>query len=297
MAGYNHQKRVREELIKAKVTSYGLLKHESWHLHKLIHQDEHIKAVVYGRRGVDSVMLVATDKRIIFFDKKPYLTDSDELPYDMVSGVDYGSSGIFSTVTLHTRVKDYRIKYASPASSRKFVEYIEKFRLESDDYSQKETGEKPAKKKSSSALLTSATQDFLKKHEVATLASVDKTGNIHGAVVYYYAPSNDSLYIATKANTQKTHNIIANKQVAITVYDKESLQTVQMQALAFLETDPDMKREIMREIIQPRIHGPEEKQPPISKIDGGLYTFIRIEPTNVKFYDYKFKEIKGYDND
>jgi hypothetical protein len=131
MPDYKHKERIRQELIKAKVTTYGMLRNESRNLYKIIHQDEHIRAVVYGRKSIDAVMLVATNRRVIFFDQKPALASEDEIPYDMVSGVTHGQIGLFATVVLHTRVGDYKIKFASPPSARKFVRYIEKHRLES----------------------------------------------------------------------------------------------------------------------------------------------------------------------
>jgi nitroimidazol reductase NimA-like FMN-containing flavoprotein (pyridoxamine 5'-phosphate oxidase superfamily) len=285
-----HRRRIKSELIKAGVTSYGLLKDESRHLYKIIHQDEHIEAVVYGRFQLDSVMLIATDKRIIYFDKKPFFSIEDEVPYDMVSGVSHGQVGIFATVTLHTRVGNYMIKYANTKASENFVKYIEKHRLEP----MKSVERKPPKiKKPKGAMLTSAAEKFLNNHEVGTLSSIDRTGNIHGAVVYYYGPIDGELYIVTKGETQKAHNIMANKQVALTVYDEDKLQTVQLQGLASLEPDPKMKKKIMNELIEPKMIKAEDRQPPVTKIDGGAYTFIKITPTNIKFYDYKFKEITG----
>jgi uncharacterized protein YhbP (UPF0306 family) len=285
----NHRRRIKDELTKAGVTSYGLIKDESRHLYKIIHQEEHIQAVVYGRFQLDSVMLVATDKRVIFFDKKPFFSTEDEVPYDMVSGVSHGQVGLFATVTLHTRVGDYTVKYANPKNAASFVKYIEKRRMELN-----ETPAKPkTAKKPTGALLTSASENFLKNHEVGTLSTVDRAGNIHGAVVYYYGPVDGYLYISTKSETQKAHNIMANKQVALTVFDEETMQTVQLQGLASLETTAKTKRQIVAELIQPKMLRREEKQPPVTKIDGGSYMFIKITPTNIKFYDYKFKELEG----
>ena len=275
-----HRQRIKRELIEAGVTSYGLLKDESRHLYKIIHQDEHICAVVYGRFQLDSVMLVATDKRVIFFDKKPFFSTEDEVPYDMVSDVSHGQVGMFATVTLHTRVGDYTIKYANPINARIFVKYIEKHRLEPIN----SNGQQPSSyKKPKCSLITSAAETFLKNHELGTLSTIDKAGNIHGSVVYYYGPLNKFLYIITKAKTQKAHNIMVNKQVGFTVYDEKSLQTVQIQGLASLEPDVKMKRKLMAKLIQSKMLRPEDKQPSMTKIDGGSYTFIKIAPTNVKF--------------
>ncbi len=78
--------RIRSELKKAGVTSYGLLKNESKLLYEVIGDDEHVLGVAYGKYSGVSAMLVATNLRALFFDKKPFVTVIDEISYHVVSG-------------------------------------------------------------------------------------------------------------------------------------------------------------------------------------------------------------------
>ncbi len=117
--------RVREELRMAGMSEYGLRKSSTRYLHNLIHQNEHIGAVVYGRYQGGSGMLVATDHRIIFLDHKPLFTSSDEIRYDVVFGVRISSAGPFATITLHTRVGEYELRYVNRILAEGFAEYIE----------------------------------------------------------------------------------------------------------------------------------------------------------------------------
>ena len=48
-----HKKRIESELKAAHMTAYGLLKMETAKLPEIIHDDEHIGGVVYGRTTVD----------------------------------------------------------------------------------------------------------------------------------------------------------------------------------------------------------------------------------------------------
>jgi hypothetical protein len=80
-------------------------------------------------------MLVATDKRIIFLDKKPLFVTEDEVNFNSVTGISLGTGGLGSTVCLHTRVADYHIKTYSSKSAANFVSYLEQRVLE---YSSKE---------------------------------------------------------------------------------------------------------------------------------------------------------------
>lgn len=131
-----HEERIKEELRRAGVTRFGMLKFAVKYLPKVIHKDEHIHGVVYGRYGektgsltlVEGI-LIATNRRIIFLDHKPGYTSTDEVTYDVVSGVKV-SKAFFSAVTLHTRIGDYTIRFANSRCASIFVSYVERRRLE-----------------------------------------------------------------------------------------------------------------------------------------------------------------------
>jgi hypothetical protein len=127
-----HYKRVREDLRRAGVSRYGLLKNESRYIPKLIHADEQIKGVVYGRYDNGSAMLVATNKRVIFLDKKVLFTTFDEVSYDIVSGVSLSSQNGYGTLTLYTRVANYCLRFVNTKAARQFVTFLESNRLEQD---------------------------------------------------------------------------------------------------------------------------------------------------------------------
>lgn len=126
---YEHAKRIQRELIRAGVTLYGLIKSESRYLPRIIHEDEHIEAVVYGQHHSSSAMIVATDRRIIYLDKKPMALFMDEVTYDVVSGIEFEVHTLFGSVTLHTAVTNYEIKYANIHCAEKFAAYIEEQRI------------------------------------------------------------------------------------------------------------------------------------------------------------------------
>lgn len=120
-----HAKRINRELVKAGVTIYGLLKAESRYLPRVIHENERVEAVIYGQHHDSSAMLVATDHRIIYLDKKPMATFMDEVTYDVVSGIELDVHTFFATVTLHTAVANYEIRYANIHCADTFTRFIE----------------------------------------------------------------------------------------------------------------------------------------------------------------------------
>lgn len=122
-------KRIRRELIDAGATIYGLFKSESRSLPKILHPTEHVEAVVYGQHRSSSVMLVATDERILYVDKKPMALFLDEVSYEVVSGIEFEIHTFFATLILHTPVKNFDIRFANLRCADKFARHIEFQRL------------------------------------------------------------------------------------------------------------------------------------------------------------------------
>lgn len=129
----NHKERLKHQLKQLGITWAGLRSMEAKHLPHVIHTNEVIGGAVYGRHEYGLAMMVATDRRIIFLDCKPMFTNEDEINYYVVSGISNGNSGLISSITLHTRVKDYKLRTFSPKSVNLFAEFIETRCLEHED--------------------------------------------------------------------------------------------------------------------------------------------------------------------
>lgn len=119
------KQRISNELRELGVSWIGRRTFESHYLPMVLHEDESMKGVVYGRDKAGSAMLVATDRRVLYINKKPFFVQSDELTYDVVSGVSYSKAGPSATITLHTRIGDYTLKVLNFRSAMNFVEFIE----------------------------------------------------------------------------------------------------------------------------------------------------------------------------
>lgn len=131
-----HEQRIKQELKAVGVTWFGIWKFASRYLPNIIHKGEHIGGAAYGRYPAGTGllaftegMLIATDRRVIFLDRKPGYTGFDELTYDVISGVKLTSAG-FSAITLHTRLGDYMIRFVNTKAARNFVRFIELKRIE-----------------------------------------------------------------------------------------------------------------------------------------------------------------------
>lgn len=127
---------LKQELRFAGVTRYGMMKFAVRYLPKIIHEDEHIMGVVYGRyqdrqskNKWNEGMLVATEARILFVDHKPGFTNVEDISYAVVSAVNL-STALFSAVTLHTKLGDFELRFANAKCSKNFVQYVENRQLQ-----------------------------------------------------------------------------------------------------------------------------------------------------------------------
>lgn len=285
-----HRQQVRNELISAGVTRYGLMKNEARYLPNIIHDGEHIEGVAYGRYKNGSAMLVATDKRVIFLDRKALITIFDELTYEVVAGVTVEMHGPFANVNLHTRLGDYAVRFVNQPCATRFVDFIERRRLQETSY----VG--PVESQTGSIMVESPPQaqvtiepralEFIQSHDLGVLSTIDRTGNLHGAAVYYIV-RDQKLFILTKADTTKAHNVFAHRQIAFTVFDEARLQMVQLQGSAEVEPDQNIKADVFARMMQPRQYGDETRLPPVSSVQGGAFIVICITPTSAKFTDFK----------
>lgn len=127
-----HTQRIKQELTNAGVTGFGLRKFNSKYLPKVIHEEEHIMGVIYGRYQEDGGflgwvdrMLVATDRRVVSLNHKPGFTDVDEFMYDMVAGIESSTAGPFTAIVLKTRTRKITVRFVNAKCAEKFVQYIE----------------------------------------------------------------------------------------------------------------------------------------------------------------------------
>ena len=283
-----HARRIIQELKAVGVTRHGLAKPESRELPGVIHDDEHIGGVIYGQIGsAISAMLIATDHRVIFLNKQPFSNTTDELTYDVVSGVKSSTAGPFTSVVLHTRISDYTFRYVNSNCARIFIKYIENKRLEKYNYNQT-NGQPDAE--ASKPVFQNITDEkaikFLQEHTVAVLSTVDRTGRVHGAVIFYLVDKDNSMYILTKSDTDKGRNVYAHNQVAVTIHEPGTLQTLQIQGLAVVETDQLVKDSVFTSMTKPRIYQGKTHLPPVTKLQEGSYMVIKISASLMSYHDY-----------
>lgn len=281
---------IKEELKAAGIKSSTLQNLESKQLASILYEGETIGGAVHGTYTSGLAWLIATDKRIIFMDKKPFFSSVDEISYDVVAGTKTTASTLSDSVTLHTRMGDYTVNYVRAESAHKFVNYIEKMRLGNEQVEKKENTKEEIIEKEEAELpgefISKHAINFLRGHDLGVLSTQDRTGNIHGAVVNYLIDQNNVIYILTKSGTSKGRNIFSSSKVALTVFEAEKYQTVQLRGDAEVETNQKNKDGVHAKLTKPRIIDGKSVSPPVTKLKEGEFMIIKIHPTEIKYHDY-----------
>lgn len=298
----DHKTRIRHELIEVGVTSYGLKKPTIHNLPSIIHTDEHIKGVIYGWRDKNTATIVATDRRLIYMDHKPFFRINDEISYDFVSGISHNTQGRFSGVIIHTRAGDYNLRFVNTNCAKTFVSYIESRGIEhlknrsvgpikkpanNGEVTVTEPVEVASAEPASQKPISGEVRDFLVGHDIAVLSSINRRGSVSGSAVYYLLGEENYFYLVSKSQTEKALNIAINPVVALTVFDEQDRKTVQLEGVAEIITDKNNIKSVTTKLVKPRVYAGDIGWPPVSLLIAGEFVVICIKPTSMKFMDYK----------
>lgn len=138
------------------------------------------------------------------------------------------------------------------------------------------------------SLFSDQASKFLAEHTIGTLSTVDINGNVHGAVIYYLAQGEMNIYFVSRTGTTKIRDIELHQEVALTIFEASSAQTLQISGKARHENDQDTIDYVFNNIVKQRPYSGVMLMPPVTALkDSGDYIVICIEPTEVKFSDYR----------
>lgn len=133
---------VHFSIIEARLSKLGVscsrwFKPEIRELQHILMDDEEIVACAQGRYFGGFALLVATDHRLLLIDKKiPYLTVED-IRYDMIAEIDYGSSIYDATINIYTVNKQFKFSsWKHKHHLRKLVAYAQRRVMELRHYQQ-----------------------------------------------------------------------------------------------------------------------------------------------------------------
>lgn len=118
-----------KEVIK-QLTTLGLRfrffgRREVNELSNIINQGEQIRHCVYGSYEGGTGLLVATDRRILLIDKRPFFVNIEDFRYEMLNDVYFAGRLLSASVSLHTGSKELRFTSVADARLRHLYSYTQ----------------------------------------------------------------------------------------------------------------------------------------------------------------------------
>lgn len=98
-------------------------------LKNILQPDESIVQCAYGYYQGGSGLLVATDKRLLLVDKRPFYLNLESLPFDQIREIDFGPRFLQGSLFLQVGIKKLIFRSVSDARLRHICTYT-KERLE-----------------------------------------------------------------------------------------------------------------------------------------------------------------------
>jgi len=132
---------------------------------------------------------------------------------------------------------------------------------------------------------------YINDNPIATLGTVGKDGDPHGAAVYVYADQEKKMvYFLTKNQTRKYINILANDNVSLTVVNPGQNSTLQASGQAFTERDSQALDAVTKQMVRANPLA-SEWIPPISKLEAGQYVVVGVKLKHARLAEFSGMEV------
>lgn len=128
--------------------------------------------------------------------------------------------------------------------------------------------------------------DFLRRHEVAVIATASPDGNPHAAAINFLVDHGLNVYFVARENSRKFANITRNSQVWIVVSDEDSVSSVEISGQARLIDDSNKEISLLTEFS--RLSRNKNPWPmPVMRIHGSEIHLFEVEPQRFTFSDFR----------
>lgn len=94
-------------------------------LHRIISSDEKIHHCIYGYYQGGSGILVATNRRVLLIDKRPFFLNLEDLAYEKIRDIAFMNQFLQATLHLQAGMKKLSFRSISDARLRRLKEFVE----------------------------------------------------------------------------------------------------------------------------------------------------------------------------
>jgi general stress protein 26 len=137
--------------------------------------------------------------------------------------------------------------------------------------------------------------DFLTKHHIGVLATVDTSGKPHGAVIYFVMNDDFTILFGTKTKTRKYENIAKTGVATLVVYDEDAQMTTVIQGKASQSDDPAVIEKAIANMEAQSAKIASAHNPPITKLYAGDFVAMRLVPHTISTAIYMRPDNEGFD--
>ncbi len=123
---------VKQRLCALGASPYVLSRPEVSRLAKLMHPGEEVEAFIYGANSAGWGMLVATNLKLLFVNKRLMNLIVDEVSYPLVNSINHSFGPLSAKITLHTGPKVYDFRKVNRKCAGLFSAFIQGKLLENE---------------------------------------------------------------------------------------------------------------------------------------------------------------------
>lgn len=123
--------------------------------------------------------------------------------------------------------------------------------------------------------LIAIAQDMIRNNPLATICTVDKTGELWGAAVYMGCDDEFNLYFTTKSHTIKHTHLTDNPHVAVVFASERKQETIQLRGEATLVSG-NKEANTAATALTHAANKSLDWTPPLSKLKAGRYKLYKI---------------------
>ena len=130
--------------------------------------------------------------------------------------------------------------------------------------------------------------EFLRKHDIASVATVKENGQAHATTIFYYVEDDLKIYFLTKYDTLKFKNLKTNFTVGLVITDEPLYQSVQIEGTAKeVDYSHEFSATVKKFTDNLAKNGKDWEGIPLNHMTAGYFAFVQITPTWIRWVDFK----------
>src|SRR3989344_3434822 len=128
--------------------------------------------------------------------------------------------------------------------------------------------------------------EFIKGNKVAHFATISADQKRPQIATIYFVFYDQAIYFATRRDSVKIKNIKANSNIAMVITDSRSLITLQLEGIAEIENDIDLKASIVELYNKVSNESGPNAFPPLMKTEGFSIDVVKCNIGWFRFSDF-----------